>query len=245
MTDSVEFPPTTFAALAAPAVDRAFVSGIRAPGPKGRDVVMAHGGAAAGFLIDLRNPLAAGRRLSRDELAALNRYRDPAAFHEGLAASVAHGLLTEAPDGTVAATVPGHAFLRDLFALHREALTAQWGGQEARIDRLNGALARTLAAAAQTGGIAWRAQAPPYETDQTPPAVRLLNRLSTLRWHRADAHAAAWQAAGLTADEMVALPPGPARDQIEQETNARNAAPFAALSAAERVTMLADLAALP
>jgi hypothetical protein len=68
--------------------------------------------------------------------------------------------------------------------------------------------------------------------------VLLFNRLAVLRYQRADAHAAAWQAAGLTADEIVALPPGPARDAIEQETNARNAAPYHALSTAERVTML-------
>lgn len=245
MTDSVELSPAAFAALVAPAVDRAFVTGMRAAGPKGRDVVMAHGGAAAGFLIDLRNPLAAGRSLTRDELAAVNRYRDPAALDDGLAASVAQGLLAVAPDGRVTATVSGHAFLRDLFALHHDALAAQWGSHDARVDRLNQLLARTLAEAARTGGVAWRAQAPPYETGQTSPQVRLLNRLATLRWHRADAHAAAWQAAGLTAAEMVALPAGSTREAIEQDTNARNAGPFAALPVTGRLTLLADLAALP
>ena len=71
----------------------------------------------------------------------------------------------------------------------------------------------------------------------------LLNRLSTLRYHRADA--AAWQAAGLTAAEMVALPPGPAREAIEHDTDVRTAAPYRLLSPDERLELLADLAALP
>jgi hypothetical protein len=75
--------------------------------------------------------------------------------------------------------------------------------------------------------------------------VLLLNRLSTLRHHRADAHAAAWTAAGHTASSIAALPAGPERLAIELETDRRAAGPYAALSAEERLAMLADLAALP
>ena len=73
----------------------------------------------------------------------------------------------------------------------------------------------------------------------------LLNRLGTLRYHRADAHAAAWAAAGHTASSIAALPAGPERLAIELETDRRAAGPYAALGAEERLTMLADLAALP
>jgi hypothetical protein len=69
--------------------------------------------------------------------------------------------------------------------------------------------------------------------------------LSVLRYHRADAHAAAWQAAGLTADAMIQLPEGPLRAAIEEETNRRAGVPYAALSIDERVALLAGLAALP
>ena len=60
----------------------------------------------------------------------------------------------------------------------------------------------------------------------TPAAALLLNRLGTLRYHRADAHAAAWAEAGHTAASIQALGPGPARDAIEER-------------------LLADLAQLP
>jgi hypothetical protein len=66
-----------------------------------------------------------------------------------------------------------------------------------------------------------------------------------LRFHRFDAHVAAWTAAGLTAAEVQALPPGPERDAIEAATNERAAAPYEALSRAERFAFVAGLGALP
>lgn len=67
--------------------------------------------------------------------------------------------------------------------------------------------------------------------------------MSVLRYHRADAHAAAWQAAGLTSQAMMQLPADPVRAAIEAETNRRAGAPYATLSADERVALLAGLAA--
>ncbi|MEO3745271.1 hypothetical protein [Plantactinospora sp. B5E13] len=92
---------------------------------------------------------------------------------------------------------------------------------------------------------AFGAMAPPYEPDGTPPGVLLLNRLGTLRYHRADAHAAAWQAAGHTARSIVALAPGAERLAIEWETDRRAAGPYAVLTPPERLRLLADLATLP
>jgi hypothetical protein len=69
--------------------------------------------------------------------------------------------------------------------------------------------------------------------------------LTPLRFHRSDAHAAAWRAEGLTADEIRDLGPGPQRERIEAETNRRAAAPYAVLSAEERFILLSGLGALP
>lgn len=246
-----------FAELVAPAVGRTFVAGIRAGGADARDLIASYGGEPAVYLINLRNPLAAGRRLTPADLAAIFRYRDPDQVRDTVRGSVAAGLLAEATDGSVTAADRGQPFLRDLYALHGRALSERWGtgGNQTggqlhpdRVDRLNAVLARLLAEAASTGGAAWAAQAPPFEPPGTPPGVLLLNRLSTLRYHRADAHAAAWQAAGLTAAEMVALPWGtewsPQRQAVEDDTNRRSAAPYAGLTPDERLTLLADLASL-
>jgi hypothetical protein len=70
-------------------------------------------------------------------------------------------------------------------------------------------------------------------------------RLTALRFHRFDAHVAAWKAAGLTGEEVASLPPGSQREAIEAETNRRAAAPYEALEPGERVDFLGALAALP
>jgi hypothetical protein len=215
MAESVELSPVRCAELVAPAISRTFVAGMRAGGEEGRQLVASYGGRAIGYVIDLRNPLAAGRALIPADLESVYRYTDPAEVRATVARSVEHGLLDQAADGSIAASERGRAFLRDLFALHGRVLAERWGGTRygdaARAERLNAVLGRLIAAAEATAGAAWAAQAQPYEPPGTPPGVLLLNRLSTMRYHRADAHAAAWQAAGLTAAEMVAMPwPGAA-----------------------------------
>ena len=67
------------------------------------------------------------------------------------------------------------------------------------IERLAAATA-SLVAAATSGPVLARgalaAMTPNYEPAGTPQSVLLLNRLSALRYHRSDAHAVAWRAAG-------------------------------------------------
>jgi hypothetical protein len=246
MGDLVELDAVRCAELTAPAISRAFVSGITAGRHSGRQLVAHYGGAVVGYLIDLRNPLAAGRSLSDHELAAVFRYSSESNRLGTIAASVEGGLLDRQPDGTLRASELGRRFLAELFDLHASALAEHWDA--ALVDRLNPLLGRLLAAAAPTGGSAWAVQAPPFEPDGAATAVVLLNRLSTMRYHRADAHASAWQEAGWTAAEMAAMPWGTEwsdeRAAIERETNVRAAPPYEALTADERLTLLANLAAL-
>jgi hypothetical protein len=87
--------------------------------------------------------------------------------------------------------------------------------------------------------------APPYEPADAASGLLLHTRLSVLRYHRADAHAAAWKAAGLTSAAISHMAAGPVRDTIEAETNRRAGIPYTALDPDERMTFLAGLAALP
>ncbi|MDP1806171.1 MAG: hypothetical protein Q8K72_13450 [Acidimicrobiales bacterium] len=75
--------------------------------------------------------------------------------------------------------------------------------------------------------------------------MRLAERLTPLRFHRFDAHVAAWEAEGLTAQEVQTLDAGPVRDRIEEATNRLSATPYAVLDAGERVELLGGLGALP
>jgi hypothetical protein len=84
-----------------------------------------------------------------------------------------------------------------------------------------------------------------YEPVDASPAVRLTTRLGALRHHRADAHRAAWQAAGLTAQQMRALPAGPERQAVEDATDRRDEPIYQVLDQGEKIELLAGLGALP
>ncbi|WP_249713891.1 hypothetical protein [Rhizomonospora bruguierae] len=240
--------PEPFAALVAPAIDR-LVAGTMAAGRAagGAEISQRYGGPdATGFLVEFRTRLAGpGGAVTPAGFAAVTRYRERAACLRVLDKQVAHGMIRRGPEGWVQATERGHAFLTEIYAMHATLTAGLWSGAEARIARLAETLGRLLAAAEHTAGEAFAAMAPPYEPDGTPPGVLLLNRLGTLRYHRADAHAAAWRAAGHTARSITDLGPGPERAAIEADTNRRAAPPYAQLSTEERLHLLADLAALP
>jgi hypothetical protein len=171
------------------------------------------------------------------------------------------------------ATDRGRAFLAELYELHGRVTGELWSAHRDRVDRLADLAGRLLTAAtgsaatdtgttgaattaSDTTGTgttgtgapldgAFGAVAPPHEPDGTPSGLLLLNRLGALRHHRADAHAAAWTAAGHTPQSIAGLARGPERLAIDLETDRRAAAPYGALAPGERLALLADLAALP
>lgn len=255
MADGVDLSPVRYAALVAPAIDRIFpdlMLASRAMG--GIQLSQRYGGPpATGCLIDLRTRLGApGGTVSAAQYAAVTRYRDPLEIRAGLLTQAGHGMITLDGTGTITATDRGREFVAAIYALHARVTETVWEAHPDRVAELAELAGRALAAAmapavqaATTDGHALSALAPPHEPVGTPTGVLLLNRLSTLRYHRADAHAAAWQSAGLTAPEIMALGPGPVRDAVEAATNTAAAAPWRALNAEERLTLLAGLAALP
>lgn len=169
MTDTVDLSPARFAELVAPAITRTFVSGMRSAGSQGRDLTMSYGGREAiGYLVDLRNPFAAGRTVSRDDLAGHYRYTDPADVDRSLKASVDAGMVSWSQAGEITTTERGRSFVSELLALHTTALPEQWQGQPIFVERLNALAIRALAEAAATGGRAWAVQAPPHEPDGRP-----------------------------------------------------------------------------
>jgi hypothetical protein len=134
----------------------------------------------------------------------------------------------------------------ELFALHGETAHRLWAGFPAA--RLNELVERALGSVA--AGPSLSAMAPCHYPAGTAVEAVLANNLGTLRYHRADAHAAAWQAEGLSAEQIRAMPldpsdPGGVRTRIEVETNRGAAAAWTILTEAERLELLAGLGALP
>ncbi|MEV1144222.1 hypothetical protein [Micromonospora sp. NPDC049799] len=254
MNDTVELAPHRFAGLVTPAVDRAFVAGMLAGRDGGgAELSQRYGGpAATGFLLELRTRLAVpGGTVDGAGFAAVTRYRDPASCQRALDKHVAYGMIHRRPDGGLSATERGLAFLTELYQVHAEVTEELWAGHDDRVRRLVEAFGRVLAYAlvlAEDGGEpdgGFTAVAPPHEPDGTPAGVLLLNRLGAVRFHRADAHAAAWTAAGHSPASIAELVPGAELLAIELETDRRAAGPYLVLTAEERLGVLADLAALP
>jgi hypothetical protein len=178
-------------------------------------------------------------------LTTLNRYRDPGEVRGDLDGLRAAGLIDAAGEGAIEATEAGRAVLAGMYQAGAEVTGQLWGQHGDALAGLNDLAGRVVQAGLATGGGAYLALAPPYEPADATVGVLLHHRLSVLRYHRADAHAAAWQATGLTGEVMMQLPAGPVRATIEAETNRRAGVPYATLSADERVALLAGLATLP
>jgi hypothetical protein len=245
----IDLSPTAYAPLIARVVDRVFpefMVAVRSSG--GRDLVLRHGGpAAVGYLIEFRTKLSGpGASVSADQFAAVCRYRDLDAAREALLRHAEHGTVAIGDDGTFRATERGHEFLDALYALHGDIARKMWSAFP--VGRLNDLVERALDSVSP--GLALAAMTPCHYPAGTYAGAVLANNLGTIRYHRADAHAAAWRDAGLTADQITAMPldaadPGGGRTRIEEETNRGAAAAWTALTEAERLELLAGLGALP
>lgn len=213
-----------------------------ASGDGGRRLGVRYGLGRAGALVELRLALPL-RAVGPEGFAAVARYVADPDRRDELAAQVDQGMLHVAGDGSITATARGQSYLADLFTLHSEiagqVLTARAGALEALTDLAG----RMLEAATASGGAAFSTQYPPWEPPGAGSALLLFNRLAALRYHRADAHAAAWAAAGHSVASIRALD-GLARDAVEAETNRRAAPPLAALDDGEQTAFLAGLAGL-
>jgi hypothetical protein len=235
-----------FAAALRPAVDRVYVTGRAAAGPRVRAVI-AEFGVGPGFILSFYFGLLA-RPMPADGFAAATTYGGADMTEE-----LADGVASVSPDGTWTLTPLGRSLGLALQRAIGDGAAERWSEQPiatmpglAALPRLVDLLGRVLDAGAASGGPAFRAMAPVFEPDDATPAARVMSRLGALRHHRGDAHRAAWAAAGLTLDELRALPDDdPLRAAIEDDTNRRDAPTYATLSADERLELLATLAAVP
>lgn len=244
--DLTAITPARCAALVTPQIERLTFAVIHASIQRAGPRAMTYGVSmdALDIVGQLRTGLAA-RPVSAPGLAAIYRYRDAEEIRRNLDALVSGGIIEEADDGAIRATDTGRALLALMYQAGAEATAELWSAHRATVAELNELARRLVVAAAASGGNAYAALAPPYEPPDASPELLLHHRLAVLRYHRADAHAAAWQAAGYTVDTIRDLADGPERDRIEAETNRGAGRPYATLSAAERSRLLSGLTDLP
>jgi hypothetical protein len=231
---------TTYAAHVRPALDRVYPSLRRAAGPRVREVLEA-AQMRPGFISDFYYGLLA-RPMPAASFAAVTTYS-----HPDMSQELAAGVATVDGDGTWALTESGMLLAGDIQRAIGEGTQEHWAripaGDVEELSRLLGVL---LEAGAATGGAAFAALVPVYEPHDASPALCASTRLGALRHHRADAHRAAWQSAGLTLEELREIEPDSARRlAVEADTNRRDAPIYTSLTEDERWSFLAILAKLP
>jgi tetratricopeptide (TPR) repeat protein len=191
-----------------------------------------------GVLIELRGPLMAGP-VPLTVVAGLFRYYARHIEH-AIDELVATGWLLRSANALVA-TPNTVALLDTHLAAAERVLDPVWGWPSDLLARL----------AAVVDGAVGTSDGPVFDTLATvdPPAsaaVRLFERCNALRHHRADAHAAAWRAVGLTATSVAEVPAtDPIRLQVETATNRIASRAFRPLSTVERAELGALLRQLP
>jgi hypothetical protein len=191
----------------------------------------------------LRN-LAPRRRARRNALDEVLIYQPASETTAALEALAEAGVIELTPSD-VGLTPRGIAFMERLYGLTSDMVARLWSEEARDFEELLGITRKAMAAASHSGGAAYSVLAPMAEPPGAPIATLFAESLTPLRFHRFDAHIAAWRAAGLTVEQVQALGDGPAKDAIEADTNVRAALPYAALSEDERETLLVALRALP
>jgi hypothetical protein len=246
MHDQAAITPELCAALVTPHIERLTFAVVHASIGRAGPRLMRYGVPvdAIDIVGQLRTGLAA-RPVSAAGLAAVYRYRDAAEFRRNLDILVAANMIEEAGDGAIRATGTGRALLAVMYQASAEAAAALWSAHPDLVADLNELAGRLTAAAAHSGADAYAAVAPPYEPADASAGLLLHHRLAVLRYHRADAHAAAWHAAGHTVDTIRTLADGFERERIEAETNRGSGLPYATLTGRERSRLLSGLADLP
>jgi len=194
-----------YARAVAPHVDRLAMAVHKHVRPAGRALVQEFGLRHPGVLVDARVILLAGP-IALDDLAAIERYASRDELIAALEEHVGQGLLAREVcghnvGGRYVATPRGRDFLLRLTAAQGETITNLWAARAATLPTL---VATATRAADHAAAILPRAAYPAFHgQDAAPdpagatPAHLLLTRLTTLRYLRADAHAAAWRSRGL------------------------------------------------
>jgi hypothetical protein len=190
-----------------------------------------------GVLVELRGPLAAGP-VSLRVVAGLFRYAEH--IVDAVDDLVADGWLKRSANAVVATPMTMDV-LDTMRGAAGRALDAAWGVPLELLTRMDTVVRGAVGTSAGPVFDALAAVDPP-----AGPAVKLFERCNALRHHRADAHAAAWLAVGMTATSVAAVAStDPVRQDVETATNRMASRAFRPLSTVERSELCAMLRAQP
>lgn len=238
--------PSETAAAVAPIIDRlrmAMMNGALASGPPASFVEAGLDLAESMMLGYLRN-IWPDRVVSRAAVGGIFTYQPEKPVDQVLDLLVAKDLLDEPADGRIQLTARGQALMRDLHTGASTVADAKWMGSSEHLAAVTPLVSAVLDAARATGGETFSVMAPGRLPDGLSLAGQLAEKLTGLRFHRFDAHIAAWRTAGYSVGELEGLDSA-ARAAVEAETNRRDGLPYEVLTEGERLALVAHLDALP
>lgn len=199
----------------------------------------------AGVLVDCRTLLLAGP-VPLAAMRAIHRYQ-PDRFEHALRDLAERGWLAVNRDA-VSAPPQCADLLRSLMTVMDAVLSRLWGSPTKLLDTLNGLVAagRGTSEGSILEDSAFDALADAGHPGDGTVAGRLFTALCAMRYHRADVHAAAWLAEGLTVETIQALDAAdPQRRRIEAATDRMAARPYRTLTPTARAELVSALRAVP
>ena len=200
---------------------------------------------SAGQVMGMLRNLMPDRVVALDSVMCIFRYQPTEQTTAAIKATRAAGLVDEPSPGTLTLTAEGRDLIGEMYEVMGPVADSLWESEGERVDELLPLVERVVGAASESGGAAFSVIWPIWRPAGMSPVVLLSELLAPLRFHRFDAHIAAWSAAGLTVDQVQALEPGEQHDAIERETNRLAGEPYKSLDPAERNALVEQLALLP
>jgi hypothetical protein len=238
--------PARVAAEIAPVIDRLRLAVAGAVRERAPELAQRIGiPIVAGPILGMLRNTMPNRVVEIDDVVEVFVYMPAEQIRSGVDQLIAADALAAVDGKGVALTDRGRGAVLEMFGSMQVFVDQLWEGCDEAVAATFPLAEVVCGAVAATGGASVRVVAPPYDPPGASPALRLIERLTPLRFHRFDAHARAWREEGLTAAEIQQLDAGEQRDRIERRTNELAAAPYAALNPAERLALIHGLASLP
>jgi hypothetical protein len=234
------------AAVVAPHLDRIRLGLLGRARPRLGELAAANGlDLNAAQTIGMLRNLMPDRSVPRAAVLRVFCYQPVDVVLAGIDGCVAVGVLDESADGWLSLSEAGRGLVHEIIDSFAADVGLLWEPHQQRVDEVLPLVERVADAATDSGGAAFSVMAPVWRTPEMSPALLLAELLTPLRFHRFDAHIEAWTAAGLTIEQMQALPPGDERNGIERETDRLAAVPYRVLPATDRAALVHGLEALP
>lgn len=232
--------PSQCAALVAPQVDRLRIAMGRAGNARMSELIKPFDlDDSSGYVLAMMRNMFPSRSVRLSDFERVFTYQ-PGLVQSALPVLRSKGLV-EVTESTVRLADAGTSVIGEVHRIAGEMARALWSTADDGVKVAHALVSRALESTPPVTG-AYAVLAPPHASGD--PAADLAEQLSSVRFHRYDAHIDAWESLGFTVATVRELE-GPERDAIEEDTNRRDGRLWDTLEPSDRETLVDVLRALP